>query len=121
MVVPTNKTNNYTFMSTQKYIEWVVKHLADAAEQVPRTEVVKIHEETVEFADSIHDFISTDEYDFIQESLMSKAIPRPQLLVKDHKPVEASGDFPTCLVIPAMNFTVALSKLVSLKIKKCFR
>eukprot|EP00957_Ditylum_brightwellii_P089560 6821036-Ditylum_brightwellii.AAC.1 len=67
-------------MSTQKYIKWVLKHLADAAEQVPRTDVVKIYEEAVEFADSIRDFISTDEFNFIQESLMSKAIPQLQLL-----------------------------------------
>eukprot|EP00957_Ditylum_brightwellii_P067380 5115235-Ditylum_brightwellii.AAC.1 len=118
VVVPTNKKNNYTVMSTQKYIDWVVKPLADAAEQVPRTEVVKIHKEAVKFANSIRDFISTDEFNFIQESLTSKAIPQPQLLVKDHKPVEASGDFPTRLVIPATNFTAAFLKLDYLRIKK---
>ena len=118
VVVPTDKTNNYTVMSTQKYIKWVLKHLADAAEQVPRTEVVKIHKEAVKFADSIRDFISTDEFNFIQESLTSKAIPQPQLLVKDHKPVDDSGDFPTHLVIPATNFTMAFSKLGYLGIKK---
>eukprot|EP00957_Ditylum_brightwellii_P014432 1086561-Ditylum_brightwellii.AAC.1 len=85
-MVPTDKTNSYTVMSTQKYIEWVVKHLADAAEQVPRTEVVKIHKEAVEFANFIRDFISTDEFNFAQESLTPKAIPQPQLLVKNHKP-----------------------------------
>eukprot|EP00957_Ditylum_brightwellii_P138356 10546051-Ditylum_brightwellii.AAC.1 len=105
-------------MSTQKYVEWVVKHLDDAAEQVPRTEVVKIHKEAVEFANSIRDFISTDEFNFIQESLTSKAIPQPQLLVKDHKPVETSGDFPTRFVILATNFTAALSKLGYLGIKE---
>eukprot|EP00957_Ditylum_brightwellii_P125744 9585879-Ditylum_brightwellii.AAC.1 len=105
-------------METPKYIDLVVKHLANAAEQVPRTEVVKFHEEAVEFANSRHDFISSDEFSFIQESLTSKDIPQPQLLVKDHKPVEASGDFPTCLVIPTTNFTAAFSKLGYLGIKK---
>ena len=118
VVVPTDKTNNYTVMSTQKYIDWVSKHLTDAAEQVPRTEVVEIHEEAVEFADSISNFISSDEFNFIQESLTSKAIPQPQLLVKDHKPKNGSGNFPTRLVIPATNFTAAFSKLGYLGIKK---
>eukprot|EP00957_Ditylum_brightwellii_P144050 10976257-Ditylum_brightwellii.AAC.1 len=69
VVVPTDKTNNYTVMSTQKYIDWVSKHLTAAAEQVPRTDVVKIHEEAVDFADSISYLISLDEFNFIQESL----------------------------------------------------
>eukprot|EP00957_Ditylum_brightwellii_P046674 3542226-Ditylum_brightwellii.AAC.1 len=36
---------------------------------------------------------------------------------KDHKEREENGDFPTCLVIPATNFTATFSKIGYLGIK----
>eukprot|EP00957_Ditylum_brightwellii_P169137 12873952-Ditylum_brightwellii.AAC.1 len=55
---------------------------------------------------------------FLNEGIASKAIPQPQPLVKDHKKREENGDFPTCLVIPATNFTATFSKIGYLGIKQ---
>eukprot|EP00957_Ditylum_brightwellii_P060355 4582893-Ditylum_brightwellii.AAC.1 len=48
---------------------------------------------------------------FLREGIASKAIPQPQLLIKDHKELESDGEYPKRLVIPATNFTAALSKV----------
>ena len=45
-----------------------------------------------------------------------KAIPTPKLLINDHKQ-KKNGHFPTCLVIPATNFTATFSKLGYLALK----
>ena len=62
--------------------------------------------------------MSEDEYYFVKESLNSKAIPSPKLLIKDHKEINDDGNYPTRLVVPATNFTSAFSKLGYIGIKK---
>ena len=44
--------------------------------------------------------ISKNEVRHINESLKTKAIITPKLLIKDHKILTSNGDFPTRLVIP---------------------
>eukprot|EP00957_Ditylum_brightwellii_P027391 2070473-Ditylum_brightwellii.AAC.1 len=41
--------------------------------------------------------LAKGEMAFLNEGISSKAIPQPQLLVKDHKDREENGDYPTCL------------------------
>eukprot|EP00957_Ditylum_brightwellii_P117574 8967021-Ditylum_brightwellii.AAC.1 len=55
---------------------------------------------------------------FLNEGIASKAIPQPQLLIKDHKEREENGDYPTRLMIPATNFTATLLKIGYLGIKR---
>eukprot|EP00957_Ditylum_brightwellii_P109714 8368582-Ditylum_brightwellii.AAC.1 len=62
--------------------------------------------------------LSNKEKEFIEESLLLKAIPQPQILVKDHKKPGDNGEFPTRLVIPATNFIASFSKLGYMDIKK---
>jgi hypothetical protein len=62
--------------------------------------------------------MSEDEYFFVKESLNSKAILSPKLLIKDHKFVNDDGTYPTRLVVPATNFTSAFSKLGYIGIKQ---
>eukprot|EP00957_Ditylum_brightwellii_P032814 2487569-Ditylum_brightwellii.AAC.1 len=51
------------------------------------------------------------------EELDNKAIPQPQLLIKDHKKLKSDGNFPTWLVIPTTNFTATFSKIGYMGIK----
>jgi hypothetical protein len=63
--------------------------------------------------------LSEDEYPFVKESINSKAIPAPKLLIKDHKEINDDGNYPMrLLVVPATNFTSAVSKLGYIGIKK---
>eukprot|EP00957_Ditylum_brightwellii_P189528 14426894-Ditylum_brightwellii.AAC.1 len=55
--------------------------------------------------------------DFLNESISSKAIPQPQLHVKDHKDREENRDYPTCLMIPETHFTAFFFKIGCLGIK----
>eukprot|EP00957_Ditylum_brightwellii_P152704 11623952-Ditylum_brightwellii.AAC.1 len=48
---------------------------------------------------------------FLWKGIASKAMPQPQLLIKDHKELELDGEYPTRLVIPATNFTLTFSKV----------
>eukprot|EP00957_Ditylum_brightwellii_P154230 11737092-Ditylum_brightwellii.AAC.1 len=54
------------------------------------------------------------------ENLNSRAIPEPQLLIKDHKKLQKDGHHPTRLVIPATNFAATFSKICYMAIKKIF-
>ena len=55
----------------------------------------------------------------MRQSLETQAIPYTKLLIKDHKTINEKGDFPTRLVIPAINFTATFSKIGYLGIKRC--
>ena len=63
--------------------------------------------------------MSVKEEEFVRQSLATGAIPSPKILIKDHKTINEKGEFPTMLVIPAMNFTATLSKIGYLGIKRC--
>ena len=47
----------------------------------------------------------------INESLKTKSIPTPRLLIKDHKNPNKNGKFPTRLAITATNFTATFEKI----------
>eukprot|EP00957_Ditylum_brightwellii_P155835 11863007-Ditylum_brightwellii.AAC.1 len=55
---------------------------------------------------------------FLNKCIASKAIPQPQLLVKDHKEGDENSDFPTILVILATNVTAIFSKMSYMMIQK---
>eukprot|EP00957_Ditylum_brightwellii_P183494 13977360-Ditylum_brightwellii.AAC.1 len=83
-----------------------------------RKDIIKIHGEAEAFATKVQLMLTKNEQGFLQEGIASKAIPQPQLLVKDHKEPNDDGSFPTRLVIPATNFTATFSKLGYLGIKR---
>ena len=62
--------------------------------------------------------LSFKEEEFVRQSLATRAIPSPKLLIKDHKIINNKGEFPTRLVIPATNFTATFSKIGYLGIKR---
>ena len=63
--------------------------------------------------------LSVKEEEFVRQSLATRAILSPKLLIKDHKTINENGKFPTRLVIPATNFTVTFSNIGYLGIKRC--
>ena len=63
--------------------------------------------------------LSVKEEEFVRQSLSTRAIPSPNLLIKAHKTINENWEFPTRLVIPATIFTATFSKIVYLGIKRC--
>ena len=61
--------------------------------------------------------MSKNEVGHINESLKTKAIPTPKLLIKDHKKLTSMGEFPTRLVIPATNISATFAKVGYLRLK----
>ena len=55
----------------------------------------------------------------VRQSLATREILSPKLLIKDHKTINENGEFPTRLVIPVTNFTATFSKIGYLGIKRC--
>ena len=64
--------------------------------------------------------IGKKEHSFIQEKILTQGISTPILSVKDHKIRNEEGDFPTTIIVPAINFTAGFAKLGYLGIKKIF-
>ena len=54
----------------------------------------------------------------MRQSLATRAIPSPKLIIKDHKTINENREFPTSLVIPATNFTATFSKIGYLGINR---
>eukprot|EP00957_Ditylum_brightwellii_P034523 2617615-Ditylum_brightwellii.AAC.1 len=80
VVVPTDKTNNFTTVATKDYIKWVEEQLEKATKVVPRCYITGLHEDTENFLKQIEFLLSEKEKEFIKEALFLKAIPQPQLL-----------------------------------------
>mmetsp|Transcript_21389 Transcript_21389/g.42838 ORF Transcript_21389/g.42838 Transcript_21389/m.42838 type:complete len:106 (+) Transcript_21389:364-681(+) len=59
----------------------------------------------------MEDLTNDSEFVFVKESILSKSIPTPKLLIKDHKKKDDNDEFIRQLVIPATNFTAAFPKL----------
>ena len=55
----------------------------------------------------------------MRQSLATRAIPSPKLLIKYHKKINEKGGFPTRLVIPAKHFSATFSKIGYIGIKRC--
>ena len=53
----------------------------------------------------------------INESLRTKYIPTPKLLIKDHNKLTINGDLPTRLVIPAKHFSSTFAMVGYLGLK----
>jgi hypothetical protein len=119
-IVPTDKTNSFSVMPTEEYKQKVLRHLLKDGKEISRERLILAQEQAEELLEDIDRLCSKGERDFIQESLKSKAIPSPKLLIKDHKKKDKWGNFPTRLVIPATNFTSAFPKLGYMGIKKIF-
>eukprot|EP00957_Ditylum_brightwellii_P096454 7346254-Ditylum_brightwellii.AAC.1 len=120
IVVPTNRTNGHKLVATTDYINWVKKHMRDAAIPTKRQEIVKLHHEALHFANCLKEFLNDDKFGYMMENLNSRAIPEPQLLIEDHKKVQKDGHYLTRLVIPATNFAATFLKIGYMAMKNIF-
>eukprot|EP00957_Ditylum_brightwellii_P037332 2825488-Ditylum_brightwellii.AAC.1 len=84
--------------------------MAKAAMPIKRAEIVKLHQDATTFALTLKEILNDDEFGYLMENINSRAIPEPQLLIKDHKK-KKDGQYPTRLVIPATNFAATFSKI----------
>eukprot|EP00957_Ditylum_brightwellii_P044648 3384885-Ditylum_brightwellii.AAC.1 len=97
VVVPTDKTNNYLTVTVKKVHSWVLAHLAKNTEELDWNKIIAIHQKAELYTAKLQPMLAKGEMAFLNEGIPSKAIPQPQLLVKDHKKREENGDYPTCL------------------------
>ena len=104
-------------MEKDKYKNLVKEHLKQSAREIERGRVSEICEDANVLVDAIGFKISKNELGHINESLKTKAIPTPKLLIKDHKKMSNMGKFPTRLVILASNFSATFSKIGYLGVK----
>jgi GIY-YIG catalytic domain len=118
VIIPTDKTNSFRIVPTTKYERWVEQHLLKYGKVIPRATLTEVMERALELLEEKRDILSDKEAEFLHQSINSKAIPSPKLLIKDHKKADKNGDFQTRLVVPANNFTSAFPKLGYLGIKK---
>ena len=115
--VPTDKTNKYESMEKDEYKNLVKEHLKQSAREIERGRVVEICEDAKVLVDAIGFKLSKNEVGHINESLKTKAIPPPKLLIKDHKKMSNMVKVPTRLVIPATNFSANFAKIGYLGVK----
>eukprot|EP00957_Ditylum_brightwellii_P089974 6852360-Ditylum_brightwellii.AAC.1 len=80
-----DKTNGYIVTKLEKYIKCVQKDLEKNAMEINRADIVNLHAEAKKFAASFLGLLSKGDEAFLQKDLDFKAVPQPQLLIKDHK------------------------------------
>ena len=85
VVILMDKTNSFRVVPTDLYKKWVHGHLTKSAKEVTRYRLTKIFEQGEELLDKMRDMLSKNEAEFIEESLQSRAIPTPKLLIRHHK------------------------------------
>eukprot|EP00957_Ditylum_brightwellii_P044476 3374085-Ditylum_brightwellii.AAC.1 len=90
-----------------------------AAIPIKWAEIVNLHQDASSFALTLKELLNNDEFGHLMENLNGRAIPEPQLLIKDHKK-KKNGYYLMRLVIPATNFAATFSKIGYLGIKKIF-
>eukprot|EP00957_Ditylum_brightwellii_P139411 10624570-Ditylum_brightwellii.AAC.1 len=112
-----DKTNGHCLIDLNNYISWVKQHIREAATPIKCQEVVKLHCSAINFTKQLEDLLSDSELAFLNEGITSRAIPEPQLLIKDHKK-HKGNHFPTRLVIPSTNFTATFLEIGYMGIKK---
>jgi hypothetical protein len=74
----------------------MAKHLLKNGKEIPRSKLVQVFEDANKLLENLEHIMSEDEYIFVKESINSKAIPSPKLLIKDHKEI---NDVPMLLSI----------------------
>ena len=118
-VVPTDKTNSFRVVLVEDYIKWINQHLREECQSDTQRQTGHSSQTRQKnFSEKKRHILSSKEAKFIDQSLDSKAVPSPKLLIKDHKEPDSNGNYPTRLVVPATNFTAAFPKVGYLGIKK---
>lgn len=96
------------------------KHHNSNAIKSSREKIKEFFKDANDLLDDLEDIVSEDECNFTKETIDSKSIPTLKSPIKDHKDPNEDGDFPTRIVVPAMNFTAGFPKLGFTGIEKIF-
>ena len=82
--------------------------------------MAEIFEYAKVLVDTLGFIMSLNEMGHINESLKTKSIPTPKLLIKDQKKLTSNGVFPTIIVIPETNLSATFAKVGYLGLKNIF-
>jgi len=121
VAVPTDKTNSFRTVSKSNCCKWVQGHLTKNAKEASREKLACVKEQALQL---LHDKVELgvlsdkEETSFVQQTVESKAMPSPKLLIKDHKNPDNEGNFLAGPAVPATNFTSAFPKTGYLGIKR---
>jgi hypothetical protein len=107
-------------MNVGKYKTEVLNHFSKNAVAIERAKLTKISDNCSDMLNDLEELASEKELAFLDEKINSKVIAQPKVLIKDHKKPDYDGNFPTRLVVPAMNFTAGFPKLGYMGIKSIF-
>jgi len=119
VIVPTDKTNFFFPMSIQEYEKQVIAHLEDHGTTITNQDLTRAIQEAREFLEQLKPHLSKKEYQFLRETIESKAVPTPKLMIKDHqKKIPTTNQYPTRLVVPGQNFNAGFAKMGYLAIKR---
>ena len=111
ILCPTDKTNKYSPVKTKQYVSWVHGHLTKSCTEIPWERLSIIYAEAQSLLLKFSSLMDAGELSYIQHWIAAKCIPTPRLLIKDHKPPDEAGNYPTRLLIPATNFTQCFAKI----------
>jgi len=100
VAIHTNKTNNIQVVNINDYKNWVQTHISSSTSEIPRSDIITLHEKATQLANDYKNLLSKQDHKFLEEGINSKATPTPKLLIKDHKKM-TNRHYPTRLVIPA--------------------
>jgi len=95
-------------------------HLTENAQEASREKLAEVKEQALQLPhDKVELGVLSDKEDsFVKQSVESKAMTPPKLLIKDHKSPNNEGNFPTGPAVPATNFTSAFPKTGCLGMKR---
>ena len=92
-------------METNLYIDKMRAHLVKAGKEIGREKLVEIKQEAITLLRSITTHTDKRELVFLTNTINSKAILTLDILSKDHKKANSSGEYLSRLLVPATNFT----------------
>ena len=120
VVIVTNKTNSFQTVPIEKYKDWVEEHLETSAKEIDVKIIIERFNLATETQEKYKDMLSEKEFVFLQKNLLTKNIPTPKLIIKDHKKANEEGEYPSRLIVPENNFTSGFPRLGYLGIKNIF-
>ena len=85
--VPTDKTNSTRVIKTEDYKRWISDHLQKAADLALRPKVMALYENANLLLEKVKLDLFVKEEEFVRQSLATRSIPSPKLLIKDHKKI----------------------------------
>jgi hypothetical protein len=107
VIISMDKTNSFRCIHIDDYENWMIKHLLKNGKEIPRSKLVQVFDDGNGLLENLEHILSEDEHFFVKESINPKTIPAQKLLIKDYKEINDDGNYPTRLVVPATNFTLA--------------